>query len=151
MYKLYNIRGNIIHIFEGAAPCRHWFMSKIQMVKSMYIATFLFMIRKPKRSNIFARASGIWIQQQAKWFPTAGKAIIRIRHYGLLSNHNKRRLIPICRNLIGCREFLRRFRKDDKMNAVRILYKKDVTAYPRCGGPVSYEVCSGRTYRKSSA
>ena len=109
------------------------------------------MIRKPKRSNIFARASGIWIQQQAKWFPTAGKAIIRIRHYGLLSNHNKRRLIPICRNLIGCREFLRRFRKDDKMNAVRILYKKDVTAYPRCGGPVSYEVCSGRTYRKSSA
>lgn len=79
------------------------------------------------------------------------KGFIRIRHYGLLSNHNKRRLIPICRNLIGCREFLRRFRKDDKVNAVRILYKKDVTACPRCGGPVSYEVCSGRTYRKSSA
>lgn len=52
------------------------------------------------------------------------KGFVRIRHYGLISNHNKRKLIPICRNLIGCREFLRRFRKNDKVQAIRVLYKK---------------------------
>ena len=80
------------------------------------------------------------------------KGFVRIRHYGLISNHNKRKLIPICRNLIGCREFLRRFRKDDKVQAIRVLYKKDVTVCPCCGGTVSYEVCSRYvTRRKSSA
>lgn len=80
------------------------------------------------------------------------KGFVRIRHYGLISNHNKRKLIPICRNLIGCREFFRRFKKDDKVHAVRILYKKDVTICPCCGGTVSYQVCSGHlTYRKDSA
>ena len=79
------------------------------------------------------------------------KNFVRIRHYGLLSNHNKRNLIPICRNLIGCREFLRRFKKNDKVHAMKILYKKDVTICPYCGGTVSYEVCSGWEDRKSSA
>lgn len=79
------------------------------------------------------------------------KRFIRIRHYGLLSNHNKRKLIPICRNLIGCREFLRRFRKDDKANAVKILYKKDITVCPCCGGTLSYEVCSKQPCRTDSA
>lgn len=80
------------------------------------------------------------------------KGFVRIRHYGILSNHNKRRLIPICRNLIGCREFLRRFRKDDKVKAIKILYKKDATVCPYCGSPVSYQVCSSQlTHRKNSA
>lgn len=77
------------------------------------------------------------------------KGFVRIRHYGLISNHNKRKLIPICRNLIGCREFLRRFK--DKVQAIKILYKKDVTICPHCGGTLSYEVCSGRNGQKSSA
>ena len=42
------------------------------------------------------------------------KGFVRIRRYGLLSNHSKQKLIPICRNLIGCRELLRCFRKNDK-------------------------------------
>ena len=80
------------------------------------------------------------------------KGFVRIRHYGLLSNHNKRKLIPICRNLIGCREFLRRFRKEDKVHAIKILYKKDVTVCPCYGGNVSYKVCSRyMTHRKNSA
>ena len=74
------------------------------------------------------------------------KGFVRIRHYGLLSSHNKRKLIPVCRNLIGCREFLRRFRKDDKVQAIKILYKKDITRCPCCGGRVSYKICS--TYEK---
>lgn len=70
------------------------------------------------------------------------KGFVRIRHYGILSNHNKRRLIPICRNLIGCREFLMRFKKNDNVHAIRVLYKKDVTVCPCCGGVMSYEVGS---------
>lgn len=79
------------------------------------------------------------------------KNFVRIRHYGLLSNHNKRKLIPICRNLIGCREFLRRFKNNDKVAAIKVLYKKDVTVCPNCGGIVFYKVCSGWRGRKSSA
>ncbi len=79
------------------------------------------------------------------------KGFVRIRHYGILSNQNKRKLIHICRNLICCREFLRRFRKDDKAQAIRILYKKDVTVCPLCGEPMSHEVCTGRVPGRSSA
>lgn len=79
------------------------------------------------------------------------KSFVRIRHYGLLSNQNKRKLIPLCRNLIGCREFLRRFKKNDKVQAIRILYKRDVSICPCCGGSMSYDPCSIRFPRKSSA
>ena len=76
---------------------------------------------------------------------------VRIRHYGLLSNQKKRRLIPLCRNLIGCREFLRRFRKDDKVRAIRILYKIDVTKCPNCGDTMSYEPSQRCGYQNNSA
>ena len=79
------------------------------------------------------------------------KGFVRIRHYGILSNSQKRKLIPICRNLIGCREFLRRFKKDDKVQAIKILYKKDVTVCPCCGEKMSYEVCDSQNRRRSSA
>ena len=78
------------------------------------------------------------------------KRFVRIRHYGILSNQNKRKLIHICRNLIGCREFLRRFRKDDKAQAIRILYKKDFTICPCCGGSMSYEATECAPKRSSA-
>ena len=79
------------------------------------------------------------------------RRFVRIRHYGLLSNQKKRRLIPLCRNLIGCREFLRRFRKDDKVRAIRILYKIDVTKCPNCGDTMSYEPGQRCGYQNNSA
>ena len=79
------------------------------------------------------------------------RRFVRIRHYGLLSNQKKRRLIPLCRNLIGCREFLRRFRKDDKVRAIRILYKIDVTKCPKCGDTMCYEPGQRRGYQNNSA
>ena len=80
------------------------------------------------------------------------KGFVRIRHYGLLSNHNKRKLIPVCRNLIGCREFLRRFRKDDKVQVIRTLYKKDISKCPCCGGSVFYKICTRcEKHQQSSA
>lgn len=79
------------------------------------------------------------------------KGFVRIRHYGILSNHNKRKLIPICRNLIGCRKFLRKFRNNDKVQAIRILYKRDVTVCPHCGGQMSYQRCTPQLLRRKSS
>ena len=79
------------------------------------------------------------------------KGFVRIRRYGILSNHNKRKLIPICRNLIGCREFLRKFRNNDKVQVIKILYKKDVTVCPHCGGHVSYQVHNAQLLHKKNS
>ena len=79
------------------------------------------------------------------------RRFVRIRHYGLLSNQKKRQLIPLCRNLIGCREFLRRFRKDDKVRAIRILYKIDVTKCPKCGDTMCYEPGLRQGYQCNSS
>ena len=79
------------------------------------------------------------------------RRFVRIRHYGLLSNQKKRRLIPLCRNLKGCREFLRRFRKDDKVRAIRILYKIDVTKCPKCGDTMCYEPGLRQGYQCNSS
>ncbi len=79
------------------------------------------------------------------------RRFVRIRHYGLLSNQKKRRLIPLCRNLIGCREFLRRFRKDDKVRAIRILYKIDITKCPKCGDTMCYEPGLRQGYQCNSS
>lgn len=67
------------------------------------------------------------------------KRFVRIRHYGLLSNHNKQKLIPICRNLIGCLKLLNRFPKQDKVKTIAILYGKDLTICPCCGGTMIYK------------
>lgn len=79
------------------------------------------------------------------------KRFVRIRRYGLLSNQKKRKLIPLCRNLIGCRQFLRRLKKNDKVQAVRLLYGKDITICPCCGKSMEYRMLSGRIYRIRSA
>lgn len=80
------------------------------------------------------------------------KRFVRIRHYGLLSSCKKGKLIPYCRNLIGCRQFLRRLKKDDKVNAIKVLYGKDVTICPCYGGTMSYEVisCTDRKWQTSA-
>lgn len=79
------------------------------------------------------------------------KGFVRIRHYGILSNHNKRKLIPICRNLIGCREFLGKFRNNDKVQAIKIFYKKDVTACPHCGGRILYQIHTTQLLHKKNS
>lgn len=79
------------------------------------------------------------------------KRFVRIRHYGLLSNQKKRKMIPLCRNLIGCRQFLRRFKNNDKVQAIRILYGKDVTVCPCCGKNMIYETIADRAYRINSS
>ncbi len=62
------------------------------------------------------------------------KRFVRIRHYGLLASCKKGKVIPYCWNIIGCREFLRRFKTGDKAHAIKVLYGKDITVCPCCGG-----------------
>ncbi len=80
------------------------------------------------------------------------KRFVRIRHYGLLASCKKGKVIPYCRNIIGCRKFLRRFKKDDKVHAIKALYGKDVTVCPCCGGTMSYEAkpCAFRKWQTSA-
>ncbi len=70
------------------------------------------------------------------------KGFIRIRHYGLLSNRNKKTLIPFCRNLIGCKKFLARFKGNDKPTIIKKLYGKDVSVCPCCGGTMGFYIGS---------
>lgn len=64
------------------------------------------------------------------------KGFTKIRHYGLLSNRNKKKLIPLCRNLLGCREFLSRFKGLGKGQVIKMLYGKDIHVCQCCGGPL---------------
>lgn len=65
------------------------------------------------------------------------KGFTKIRHYGILSSRNKKNLIPLCRNLLGCREFLSRFKGMNKAEIVKILYGKDINRCPCCGSPLT--------------
>ena len=68
------------------------------------------------------------------------KRFVRIRHYGLLSNRNKKPLIAICRNLLGCRKFLSRFKGLDKAAVIKKLYGKDITKCPCCGETMTFTI-----------
>lgn len=78
------------------------------------------------------------------------RRFVRIRHYGLLSNQKKRKLIPLCRNLIGCREFLSRFRGFDKPSIIQKIYGKDITICPCCGEKMTYQILTRSIFLKGA-
>lgn len=65
------------------------------------------------------------------------KGFTKIRHYGILSNRNKKKLIPLCRNLLGGREFLSRFKGLEKTQIIKLLYGRDIKKCPCCGSPLT--------------
>jgi len=64
---------------------------------------------------------------------------VRVRHYGLLCSRNKNTLIPLCRQLLGCRKFLSKLKDLKKSAVIHRIYHKDVTVCPRCGAHMSLE------------
>ena len=64
------------------------------------------------------------------------KRFVRIRHYGLLSSRNKKRKIPLCRNLLGCKKYLSRLKALDAPAIINLLYGKDVCRCTACGGKI---------------
>ena len=64
------------------------------------------------------------------------KRFVRIRHYGLLSSRNKNSKITLCRNLLGCKKYLSRFKTLDAPSIIKLLYNKDVYKCAACGGRI---------------
>ena len=64
------------------------------------------------------------------------KGFVKIRHYGLLGNRNKKAKIPLCRNLIGCIAYISRLKGLDSGKILKQLYGIGIYKCPCCGGQV---------------
>ena len=62
------------------------------------------------------------------------KRFVRIRHYGLLCTRTKTRHLTLCRNLLGCKQYLSQLKDLDTPQMLEILYGIKVTVCKCCGG-----------------
>ena len=72
------------------------------------------------------------------------KGFVRIRHYGLLSCRNKKEKMTLCRNLLGCEQYISRLRDKTTAEKILILYNRDICKCRYCGEPVHTYKVSGR-------
>ena len=64
------------------------------------------------------------------------KGFVRIRHYGLLACRCKKDKMTLCRNLLGCEQYISQLRGKTVAEKILILYKHDITKCRCCGAPV---------------
>ena len=62
------------------------------------------------------------------------KRFVRIRHYGLLCTRTKARHLTLCRNLLGCKQYLSRLKDMETPQILETLYGIKVTVCKCCGG-----------------
>lgn len=62
------------------------------------------------------------------------RRFVRIRHYGLLCTRSKTRHLTLCRNLLGCKQYLSRLRDMETPQILETLYGIKVTVCKCCGG-----------------
>ena len=62
------------------------------------------------------------------------KRFVRIRHYGLLCTRSKTRHLALCRNLLGCKQYLSRLKDMETPQILETLYGIRVTVCKCCGG-----------------
>ena len=62
------------------------------------------------------------------------KRFVRIRHYGLLCTRTKTKHLTLCRNLLGCKQYLSRLKDMDMPQMLETLYGIKVTVCKCCGG-----------------
>jgi len=62
------------------------------------------------------------------------KRFVRIRHYGLLCTRTKTRHLTLCRNLLGCKQYLSQLKDLDTPQMLETLYGIKVTVCKCCGG-----------------
>jgi len=62
------------------------------------------------------------------------KRFVRIRHYGLLCTRSKTKLLALCRNLLGCKQYLSRLKDMETPQMLELLYGIKVTVCKCCGG-----------------
>lgn len=70
------------------------------------------------------------------------KGFVRLRHYGILSCRVKKDKMTLCRNLLGCRQYLSKLRGMNTEQVMMALYHIDICNCPECGAHMSsYRVC----------
>ena len=62
------------------------------------------------------------------------KRFVRIRHYGLLCTRSKTKHLTLCRNLLGCKQYLSRLKDMETPQILETLYGIKVTVCKCCGG-----------------
>ena len=62
------------------------------------------------------------------------KRFVRIRHYGLLCTRSKTKHLALCRNLLGCKQYLSRLKDMETPQILETLYGIRVTVCKCCGG-----------------
>lgn len=65
------------------------------------------------------------------------KRFVRIRHYGLLCTRSKAKHLPLCRNLLGCKQYLSKLKDLEAPQMIETLYGIKVTVCKCCGGHLS--------------
>lgn len=61
------------------------------------------------------------------------KGFVRLRHYGILSCRVKKDKMTLCRNLLGCRQYLSKLRGMNTEQMMMALYHIDICKCPECG------------------
>ena len=64
------------------------------------------------------------------------KRFVRIRHYGILASRNKKKLITLCQNLLGCRAYLSQLKDKTGPEIIKQLWGVDICKCRRCGGRI---------------
>lgn len=72
------------------------------------------------------------------------KGFVRIRHYGLLACRCKKDKMTLCRNLLGCEQYISKLRGKTVAEKIMILYHHDITKCRCCGEPVRNYKVRGR-------
>lgn len=62
------------------------------------------------------------------------KRFVRIRHYGLLCSRIKKQKLTLCRNLLGCRQYISKLRDMEMPDVLEHLYGVKVSVCKCCGG-----------------
>ena len=72
------------------------------------------------------------------------KGFVRIRHYGLLSCRCKKDKMTLCRNLLGCEQYISKLRGKSVADKIKILYKHDICKCKKCGETLKTYKVDGR-------
>ena len=64
------------------------------------------------------------------------KGFVRIRYYGLLACRCKAQKITLCRNLLGCQQYISNLKGKTVAEKIKILYNRDICKCSKCGEPL---------------
>ena len=64
------------------------------------------------------------------------KGFVRLRYYGLLACRCKTQKMTLCRNLLGCKQYISKLRGKTTAEKIKILYKHDICKCSKCGEPL---------------